>query len=259
MNEEIADALEDAQQTPVEEQQQEAGQDEGQDVAVDDKQEEKDDLPVGVKKSIARATRQKYEAIRRAEALEAKNKDLEERLSRLENPPKPRPRLEEFDSQEEYEDALLDWRDQRRAEPAKQQEDKGQQFSPDIVADWNDRCEDAKQVYADFDAVARNPYLPVSPEMAEILLEMDNGTDVLYQLGKNPEEAARISQLSAVSAARELGKIEAKLSGRKPQSQSKAPEPIKPAGSTAKVEKDPSEMDPSEFAQWRKKFIGQRR
>jgi hypothetical protein len=47
--------------------------------------------------------------------------------------------------------------------------------------------------------------------MAEVIADSEDGPAVAYYLGKNPEAAAAIAQLPPSAAARELGKLEARL------------------------------------------------
>lgn len=60
---------------------------------------------------------------------------------------------------------------------------------------FEEACSEARERYADFDAVARNPQVPVSQGMADIILGLDSGPDVLYHLGKNPAQAAQIANM----------------------------------------------------------------
>jgi hypothetical protein len=57
----------------------------------------------------------------------------------------------------------------------------------------------------------------------------------MYELAKNPEEFERINKLGALTAAREIGKIEAKLPDLSSDKETKkittkAPAPLKPVG-----------------------------
>jgi hypothetical protein len=55
------------------------------------------------------------------------------------------------------------------------------------------------------------------------------GPEILYHLGQNPAEAKRIAQLSPLSQAKEIGKLEDKLSSNPPAKKtSSAPAPISP-------------------------------
>lgn len=108
-------------------------------------------------------------------------------------------------------------------------------------------------------------YAPISKEVAQIVMDLENGPAVAYYLGEHPDEARVISRMSERQAAVAIGRIEAKLSAPaaapppKP-AVSKAPPPapqieaVEPA-----VQKDPSQMTDAEFAKWRKRQIAQRR
>lgn len=109
--------------------------------------------------------------------------------------------------------------------------------------------------YSDFEDIVSDPELPITQAMAEVLAESEVGADLAYYLGKNPKEAERIARLPAISAARELGKLEAKLPTLAAPAVSKAPPPVTPAKGAAGGEKDPSQMTDAEFSAWRQKQI----
>jgi hypothetical protein len=65
--------------------------------------------------------------------------------------------------------------------------------------------------------------------MAETIKASDLGPDLAYWLGTNPKEADRISRLSPLMQAREIGKIEVKISNAPVQKRTtSAPAPISP-------------------------------
>ncbi len=73
--------------------------------------------------------------------------------------------------------------------------------------------------YRDFDAVINGGlalYLEQNPAMREALILGDGGHEVAYWLGKNTSEAARIAALPPLQMARELGRIESRMSAPKP-------------------------------------------
>ena len=83
--------------------------------------------------------------------------------------------------------------------------------------------------YDDFEMVAYNPNLPVTEAMAQSIQASDIGPDVLYFLGSNPNEAARISRLNPILQAKEIGKIEATMASNPPvRKTSTDPAPIAP-------------------------------
>jgi hypothetical protein len=165
-----------------------------------------------------------------------------------------KPKIEAFESLEEFQEALTDWKlDQR--ESAKVQVEK-QRESQRQAEQARQRIEQARSKYEDFDEVALDPSLRVSQAMYDVMLESDIGADVLYFLGNNPTEAERIAKLSPASAAREIGKIEAKLEA-KPKAEpkvTKAPPPVKPLAGRAAPSFDPeTTTSQSEYRKWRER------
>jgi hypothetical protein len=137
--------------------------------------------------------------------------------------------LEDFDYNEgQYQAYLIQQAKAGAVEEAKriiQQEQERQTYSQRLTAHKAREAEFSK-VADDYQDVVFNPSLSISQTMAEIATEMDDGPAVLYYLGKNPDIADRIATLPPLSAAREMGRIEAKLaSAPKPDKVSKAPTP----------------------------------
>lgn len=108
---------------------------------------------------------------------------------------------------------------------------------------------EARAVYADFDQVFNGAFIP--QHVGLMIVESDQAADVAYFLGKNPAVARQIAEMNPVQAARELGRIEAKLTLPKPKTQSAAPDPINPVKPGGLSRKDPGSMSPQEFAKWR--------
>jgi hypothetical protein len=126
--------------------------------------------------------------------------------------------------------------------------------------------------YKDFQEVVTDPTLPITIEMVDAVREMDNENvtpaDMLYYLGKNPAEAARLSRLSTVQVTREMMKLESQVAEAKAQSppsekpadtpkpqervHSNAPEPINPVESAVIITKDPNKMTQAEYEAWRR-------
>lgn len=110
----------------------------------------------------------------------------------------------------------------------------------------------ARERFADYDAVTRNPNVPITPAMAEIIRDSDVGPDLAYHLGKNPTEAARIAALPLNRQAVELGRLEARVTAPKPLPK-QPPAPVQPvSGIAAGGSKDPGTMSMAEYAAWRK-------
>lgn len=105
--------------------------------------------------------------------------------------------------------------------------------------------DDGKSQFDDFDdavkmvgatGVLTQPFL-------EAVTSLDNSAKVLYHLGKDPDEAARIAALSPTKQAVELAKLDMSVAKVAPKQVSKAPAPIKPVGGAARTSPELSEED----------------
>jgi hypothetical protein len=131
---------------------------------------------------------------------------------------------EHFETYEDYAEALAE----RKAQELLARREAEQQQRAYLEA-YHDREEVARDRYDDFEQVAYNPNLPVTEAMARAIQASEIGPDVLYHLGSTPSEAARISRLDPILQAREIGKIEARLSAEPlVKKTSNAPAPIAP-------------------------------
>lgn len=115
----------------------------------------------------------------------------------------------------------------------------------------------------DYESTVRNPRLSITADMAEVIEDSEDGPALAYHLGKHPEVADRIAQLPPKAAARELGKIEARLAYEREQAEaakkrvSNAPPPppkVEGAGDGSGTV-DPSSPDSDELsdAEWSKR------
>lgn len=112
-----------------------------------------------------------------------------------------------------------------------------------------------KAEFPDFDqSVANLQMVGVSRDFLELATSSDVGAKLLHHLGTDLDEAARIASLSPVQMARELTRLEFKLSQpAAPKPVSKAPAPITPLGSSATNDVDPSRMSDAEWFAHRQK------
>ena len=131
---------------------------------------------------------------------------------------------DDYDSDEAYTDALAA---KKAAELLAQME--AERARKAIVTAYQEREEEALDKYDDFQQVTRNPNLSITNDMAETIMASDVGPDLLYHLGSNPREADRISRLSPLLQAKEIGKLEAKLATAPPaRKTTNAPAPLNP-------------------------------
>ena len=125
-----------------------------------------------------------------------------------------------------------------------------------VLESYQEREEQARDKYDDFEQVAYNPNLPITNVMAETIQHSDIGPDLAYYLGSNPKDADRISRLSPYLQAKEIGKIEAKLADNPPvKKTTSAPAPISPVkarstGAPSHDTTDPRSIKSMTTSQW---------
>lgn len=158
---------------------------------------------------------------------------------------------EQFESNEAYVEALAE---QRAEQKLAEREQRKQQT--EILNAYHDKEEEIRAKYDDFEQVAYNPNLPITTVMAQTIQASDIGPEVAYHLGANPKEAERISRLSPILQAKEIGKIEAQLAANPPvKKTSNAPAPISPvsarsSGTPSYDTTDPRSIKSMSTSEW---------
>jgi len=157
------------------------------------------------------------------------------------------PPIDQFETVDAYAEAkaleLIRQRDQQREQTQ-------------ILESYNEREEAAREKFDDFEQVAYNPNLKITQVMAQAIQSSEVGPEVAYHLGTNPKEAERISKLAPILQAREIGKLEAKLSEAPPvKKTSSAPAPISPVkaasnGGTVYDTTDPRSIKTMSTSEW---------
>ena len=241
--------------------------------------ETKDDPPQESKKVVKRigdltkkwrtAERERdFEKEKRLE-VEAKLKELSSKVQVDED----KPQKEDFDDEDDYLEALTDWKIETRLKASqesvvKEIADKDEKQAVSKTYDGlDDAMDKGKEKYEDFNELILDEDLVISTELTQILLDTEIPEDIMYYLASNPDESARISDLDPVRIAKEVGKLEVRLTKEEKQAkeeeeevkpkpstrkkQSAAPEPITPVKTTGATEKDPNKMSPREYKAWR--------
>lgn len=175
---------------------------------------------------------------------------LETKLDSVINPPAARPDRVDFETEEDYEDALYDWRQPVTAEtkidPTHQRPVEQNDFAPaDVRENWLDQIALAKDKHDDFDEkLAAIPQNNMTDVMTLSIMESNQAGEIAYFLGSNLPEAERISKMSLAGQIRELDKL-----GNKFQSNtSSAPAPIVPTTGEDLPLTDLSKMSMKEYA-----------
>jgi hypothetical protein len=172
----------------------------------------------------------------------------------------PKPKLEDFADSEnpeaDYLEALTDYKVEAKVRAITAEREAAQlvsetdAYKKKLIANFDAQVVEAKKKYKDFDTVAKNPAVPYSDAMKDVVMSSDIGVDIAYYFGKHIAKAIEISRLEPFEAARELGKLEARLSNVKPKvkkvSSAKAPvNPVKKGTATKKVKAE--EMSDEEY------------
>jgi hypothetical protein len=186
--------------------------------------------------SAREETRQERE---KRERLEARVKELESQF----NPPQKdevgeEPKPEQFSDMYEYAKALAEYTaDKKLAERDKEEQNRKAAAEQEAkFKAWADRVNATKSEIPDFDDMVNSSDVRVSDPVRDAIIESEHGPKVLYYLAENTEFAKKLSEMSVVSAVREIGKIEAKFDREKASEsevkqvsvKSKAPAPISP-------------------------------
>ena len=212
---------------------------ENQDGQVEEKKYSQAEIDAMIGKRLAREQR-KWER-------EQANRQAETQVLRA----APTASADQFESTEAYADALA----LQKAEELVARRDAAKQHSQ-VLESYQEREETARDKYDDFDQVAYNPKLPITNVMAEAIQSSDIGPELAYYLGTNPKDADRISRMTPLSQAKEIGKIEAKLASDPPVKRTtSAPAPISPvtarsSGSPAFDTTDPRSIKTMTDSQW---------
>ena len=184
----------------------------------------------------------------------------------------PRPARETFDTPEAYETALIDWAGRRAAlvataEAQKAIEAEGKKTADaeaqkrmkeqndKVLLEFADRKAKFIETNPDYADVVENDDVQISIPMANAILTDEDGPAIAYYLGKNRDEAERISKLPAVQAVAALGRIAERLAA-KPAPVTK-PAPLAPlkTGSETATRKTAAEESMEEYGARRQREI----
>jgi len=177
--------------------------------------------------------------------------------------PQGRPQESQFESYEQYIDALTDWKAAQTAVQAyhafrqTEEQRRAQEAARAQQEAWMGRVQSMRSKAPDFDeTLAAAEDIAVPPALQAAILEHEHGPRLAYELAKQPEVLSRLASLPPVAALRELGKFESKLDlngePRRPSAVSKAPPPISPVGQgSSRSTKSPDQMSQEEYRRWR--------
>lgn len=207
----------------------------------------------GFAKRVAKLKAKQAEAQReaeywRAKALQTTDTSGESKEELPEEIPNPylrdvgeRPDPDDYESQDEYLDALTDWKidvreakkkaleEQTKAKTAAQKQaetfqSKVQEYA-ETVDDWEETLESVSDIQ-------------MNPELIKAIMTSEFAPQLMYDLSKNRSELERINQMDQASTLRTIGRLESKFEGQSASTSSKqetrrttkAPKPPTPVG-----------------------------
>lgn len=215
--------------------------------------EEKKPNKVPARQRIGELTRQFRTEQARRQKLETENQQLKDQLSGKKSSSNDvetrKPTRDDFESYDEFVDALTDWKVDQKLKPQQQQQQntdqrKAVEITPeeraladtvkDVVAEGVDKYPDFAEKIFDQKAV-------MTQTMAETVFDSDSAVDMAYYLATHHDEAVKIARMEPKAQIRAIGRLEAQLeSGAVSNAPAKketkkqttqAPDPIEPDSS----------------------------
>jgi hypothetical protein len=152
------------------------------------------------------------------------------------------PKREAFKSDQEFDDAMFDYRYQLRRQK-EQAEDAQKNIEARLKANFTDYQTEVaafKEEHDDWDEVVGKS-IPISDPVYYAIVELaKDGPAVTYYLGQHPEEIDRLAELTPYAAAIAVGRLADKLKTAKkpaakatPRPRPHIPEPVKPVRTAA--------------------------
>lgn len=212
---------------------------------------------------IQELANKRREAEAKAEAAERKNQELEARLAALEtarNTPveaSTKPAREAFSSDEDFIEALADWKAEQAVIKREQQQREAQLKAEAEAIDsaFIARVKKASTEIEDFEEVVGAATVNVPDFIVMALKESEHGPLLTYYLAKHQDEARRIAAMRPVQALKQLMQIERDLAEgdstppavSQPKTKPRAPDPINPVRGTTTPNPGPAK----DFAEYR--------
>jgi len=216
----------------------------------------------GFQRKIDKLTKRITDTESRAEAAERRAAEAEARLAKpaetaqqAEPVKEERPKLADFNGDaDKWFDARVEWDRKQAAIVAEEQERR------DVFDNYQARKDEVKAKHEDWDDVMEEiKNVTIPPAAHNAIIESEQGPEIAYYLATHEEARERLQAMtSAVSAAREIGRIEALVTPKENESpkpiRTNAPRPIKPVGgsTTRTASVDDPNISTEEYVEIRK-------
>ena len=201
----------------------------------------------GIQKRIDKLTAEKYRLMDESAKLRARLEALEGQPEETKETPAAettgRPEEKNFETYEQYLEALAVWSSgQKFAElKAKEAEDQQKLEVKKVFDAYAAKTEEARKAHDDFDEVVGRDDIKIPQVVQLAIIQLDNGPEVAYHLGQHPELCEKLIGMRDLAAVMEVGRISTSLAAEPSASAEKtvpqktgvastAPKPIKPVG-----------------------------
>lgn len=148
----------------------------------------------------------------------AKSKGVEEQPKKADEAPKDKPVRDNFESLEEYLEAVAEWKVEKKLADAeiKRTQENLKSETQKIQETYNQRLESVKKEIEDFDDVVAefmedHGDFEFSSTLQSLVYESEVGPKAVYELAKNPDLLMKLNKMSPLVAAKEFGKLEDKI------------------------------------------------
>ena len=225
-------------------------------------EEQRKELSAKMLKAIGKKHRQMKEAEEFAAAqynerklAERRAAEMERRLMAMAQPetekqPEAKPERHKFATEEEYTDALSDWKvDQKFAQREAEAQARAQaEHQQAIIEAAKQRLATAIELVPDFKEVTESADVMIPPVVASYMQKSELFAELGYYFAKNPDVAVSLSKLAGDAQLVKVGKIEAMLKpfGEKPTADTHGEKPSAKDG-----ERKPAKpsIDETDFSQ----------
>jgi hypothetical protein len=183
-----------------------------------------------------------------------KSDDIDAEVENLIGKP---PKESDFTDWAQFQRALNRWdmrainaEDKIRAQKAERQV-QSQEDAKEILEAFEARAEAFAKQVPDFREALDASDVTIARHVGELIVTSEKSHLIQYHLAKNPDRAKALNNMSHIAAAKEIGRLEDRLTLPKPKTETKASPPETPLTGGAKPSSDDVEL-----AAWMKKTYG---
>ncbi|RLC24897.1 MAG: hypothetical protein DRH93_03315 [Deltaproteobacteria bacterium] len=223
----------------------------------DDDESENEDYSERVQKRIGKITAKRKAAEELSRSQQELITTLEERLEALEGKKDldKKPDSDDFETAEEFEDAMVDWKVRKKIEEQRLEDQKHQQEveNAKIESKIQEHMATGEKKYKDFAETMEG--LELKRSLLTPIAKLKNSSDVIYYLGKNQDKADDLNDLVQSDEIIEAGALLQRISSSiKSKKLSSPPKPIRPTkGKSNGTLKSLDEMSNAEYRKARAK------